>query len=138
MARTVERIPVNELRDSSFFNDGLKVLCYGNISRLEATMNHHFLDQLGEVSDEMTQEPKTIDELNDYIKQREFSHVIVPDEDYHILEDSLEGCCVPIVELLGDHWIPWSIDRKKNIWKKMELNMHLFFLQDFKKPMIIQ
>jgi hypothetical protein len=118
----------------SNFDDGLKVLAYGNVSKLESTMNHHFLDQLKEVSDEITQTPKTMEELNDYVTQNHFTHIIIPDEHFHILNGSLKGCVVPVIELLGDHWIPWAIDRKKDYLVENGIEHVFVFSNRFLEP----
>ncbi len=95
------------------FNDNIRVLVYGDISKLSSTMNHHFLDQLRATADDITQKPRTMDELNAYVARGGFTHLLVPDEWFHGLDGTLEGCDVPVVELLGDHWIPWAFDKKK-------------------------
>ena len=113
----------------------IKILSYGNITKLNENMNHHFLDQLLCVADEMTQKPKTINELNNYIKLKEFTHLIIPDENFHNLKGSLKECVVPVIELLGDHYIPWAIDIKKRYLKENGIH-HAFvftnrFLEDY-------
>lgn len=95
------------------YQDGLKVLGYGNLDKLKSTMNNHFYDQINLVSDEMTQTPKNLDELNEYVLDNKFTHVFIPDEHFHNLEGSFSGCKVPVVEFLKDHWIPWAVDRKR-------------------------
>jgi hypothetical protein len=96
---------------SQKFNDELRVLGYGNLSKLETLMSGHFLAQLRAVSDEVTQEPRTINKLNDHIKRGSFTHLFVLDEHFHQLEGSLEKCSIPVVGLLGDHYVPWAVDR---------------------------
>ncbi len=98
---------------SKKFKEKIKILGYANLSKLETLMDKHFLFTLQETSDETTQEPKTIEQLNDYIKKEDFTHVLIPDENFHNLEGSLKNCSVPVVEFLQDHWIPWAIKRKK-------------------------
>lgn len=116
------------------FNDNLNVLHYGNLSKLESTMNHHFLDQLNLVSDESTQDPKTIEELNEYIKEKNFTHVLIPDEHFHNLDGSLKECIVPVVELLGDHWVPWAIDKKRNYVIENGIKHVIVFSKRFQDP----
>lgn len=107
---------------------------YGDLDKLTATMNHHFLDQLILASDEITQEPITISVLNDYIKQGQFTHILIPDEHFHRLEGSLKNCVVPVIELLGDHWVPWAIDRKKDYIKKNKIKNAIVFSKRFQNP----
>ncbi len=116
------------------FEDNLKILAYGNISKLEAMMDHHFLGQLIAVSDEITEIPNTINELNNYIDEKEFTHVVVPDESFHKLNGNFRGCNVPIVELLLDHWVPWAIDRKKQYLEENGIREVLSFSNRFLKP----
>ena len=115
----------------------LKILSYGDITKLKKTMNHHFLNQLDYLADEMTQEPKTIEELNNYIGDGRFTHVIIPDENFNSLEGSLKKCNVPVIELLGDHWVPWAIDRKKKYIQENEIDdVFVFtnrFLEDYSR-----
>lgn len=118
------------------FDDGLKVLVYGDLERLEATMNHHFLDQLGAVADEITQNPKTISELNQYIRDNNFTHLIVPDEWFHRIQGTLEGCVLPPIELLGDHWIPWAISKKRDYLQKNRIQHAFVFSERFQNPYI--
>ena len=113
------------------FNDGLNVLAYGDIDKLATNMNHHFLDQLSVVSDEMAQEPRTLGELNDYVIFRGITHILIPDEHFHRLHGTLEGCVVPVVELLGDHFIPWAIDRKQNYLIKNGIKDAFVFTERF-------
>jgi len=116
------------------FNDNLKVLAYGNISKLSSIMSSHFLDQLTNVSDEITQEPRTINELNSYINGGKFTHVMIPDEHFHILKGSLEKCVVPVVELLGDHWVSWAVDKKKKYMLENGIKDALVFSRRFQEP----
>ncbi|MEN7982390.1 MAG: hypothetical protein ABFQ65_03000 [Nanoarchaeota archaeon] len=116
------------------FKDNLKILMYGDISKLEITMNHHFLDQLALTSDEKTQEPRTINELNDYISKGKFTHLLIPDENFHTLEGSLEKCIVPVIELLNDHWIPWAINKKKHYIKENGVKEAIVFSPRFQEP----
>ena len=113
------------------FKDSLNVLVYGDIDKLKVNSNHHFFDQLSCVSDKMTQNPKTIAELNDYILKGKYTHVVIPDEHFHRLNDSLEKCVVPVVELLGDHWIPWAIERKKEYIQKNGIKHAFVFSERF-------
>ena len=115
------------------FNDGIKVLVYGDVSKLESTMNHHFLDQLIEVSDDITQTPLNIGELNRYIAKGEFSHLLIPDEWFHRMDGTLKGCDVPVVELLGDHWVPWAFDKKKEYIKENDIKHAIVFSERFQK-----
>ena len=115
------------------FNDDIKVLVYGNVSKLKATMNRHFLHQLSAASDEMTQEPNMIGELNDYISDGEFTHVLIPDENFHKLDGTLSGCNVPVVELLGDHYILWAIDKKKKYINENGIKHAIVFSNRFQE-----
>jgi len=109
----------------------LKILSYGNITKLKENMDPHFLNQLNCVANEMTQEPKTINELNSYINNGKFTHVIIPDENFNNLEGSLKECHVPVIELLGDHWVPWAIDRKKRYIQENEIDDVFVFTNRF-------
>ena len=115
------------------FNDDIRVLAYGDISKLESTMNRHFFDQLCATSDEITQGPSTISELNRYVRRGEFTHVLIPDEWFHRLNGSLDGCNVPVVELLGDHWIPWAVDKKKKYMKDNGIRHTIVFSDRFQE-----
>jgi hypothetical protein len=95
------------------FDDGLNVLVHGNLSKLQTLMSRQFPCQLAAVSDDMTEEPKTIGDLNDHISRGGFTHVVIPDENFHGLDGNYGDCVVPIVTLLGDHWVPWAVDRKR-------------------------
>ena len=114
---------------SKKFNDNLNVLVYGNVDKLKANSDHHFFDQLSAVSDDMTQAPKTLSELNKYILEGSYTHVVIPDEHFHNLEGTLKGCDVPVVEFLGDHWVNWAIERKVNYLKDNGIK-HAFVLSD--------
>jgi hypothetical protein len=117
------------------FDDGLNILMYGDISKLKSTMNGHFFDQLSLASDKITQKPQTINELNCYIMDGKYTHILIPDENFHKLKGNLEECLVPTIELLGDHWVPWAIDKKrKYIIENNIKNIIVFtdrFLEDY-------
>ena len=115
------------------FDDGIKVLAYGDVSKLKATMNRHFLHQLEAVSDEVTQAPSTINELNKYVRDGDFTHVVVPDEWFHKLDGTLSGCEVPVVELLGDHLVPWAIDKKKKYMDNNGIRQAIVFSDRFQE-----
>lgn len=118
----------------SKFNDGLKVLGFTNLSKLEILMSRHFLLQLKAVSDEVTDVPKSMKELNDYVKQGKFTHVYVLDEHFHPLEGSLKGCEVPIVGLMGDHYVPWAVERKKKYIFDNDFDDVFVFTNRFLEP----
>jgi len=109
--------------------DNPKILGYGNFSKLEKLMSKHFPSQLKAVCDKLTETPKTMIDLNKYVKDGNFTHIIIPDEHFHQLDENLSGCNVPIIELLGDHFIPWAIERKKNYMKENEIK-HAFISTD--------
>jgi len=113
------------------FNDDIKVLMYGDVSKLESTMNRHFLHQLDAASDEITQRPSTMAELNRYVRNGKFTHVLIPDEWFHKLNGTLVGCEVPVVEMLGDHWIPWAVDKKKKYMKENGVRHAIVFTDRF-------
>lgn len=113
------------------FDDGIRVLGYGNLSKLETMMSRHFFFQLKEVSDEVTEEPRTIAQLNRYIGEGNFTHLFVPDEHFHQLEGNLKGCNVPVVELLGDHWVPWAIGKKREYVENNGVNHIIVFTDRF-------
>ena len=115
------------------FKDNLNVLVYGDVDKMENKMNNHFLDRLSHVSDKMTQEPKTIGELNDYVRDGKYTHVLVPDENFHKLNGSLEKCVVPVVEFLQDHWIPWAIDKKRDYLEKNGIEDTIVFSERFQE-----
>ena len=115
-------------------NKETKILMYGDLDKLKSLMDSHFLDQLTLVSDYQTQEPKTIKELNEYVSAGGYTHVLVPDEHFHKLEGSLKNCIVPIIELLGDHWIPWAIKRKREYMKENGIKNAIVFSKRFQKP----
>lgn len=116
------------------FNDEIKVLGYGNLSKLESMMDRHLLSQLEQVSDELTQEPRTICDLNDYILSEEYTHVIVPDENFHVLNDDFDKCVAPVTELLLDHWVPWAIERKKEYMSNNKISHAFVFSERFHEP----
>lgn len=118
---------------SKKFKDDLNVLVYGNVDKLKANSNHHFFDQLSAVSDNISQEPRTIGELNKFILNGDYTHVVVPDEHFHNLEGSLERCNVPVVELLGDHYVPWAIDRKVKYMQDNGIKHAFVFSDRFKE-----
>jgi len=115
------------------FNDDIRVLAYGDISKLESTMNHHFLDQLTAASDDITQEPRVMSELNRYIAEGEFTHLLIPDEWFHKIDGTLEGCNVPVVELLGDHYVPWAFDRKMKYIRENGIKHAVVFSERFQE-----
>ncbi|GAF93114.1 unnamed protein product, partial [marine sediment metagenome] len=90
-----------------------------------------FLHQLSAASDDVTQKPSIMSELNKYIHNGGFTHVLVPDEWFHKLDGTLRGCEVPVVELLGDHWIPWAVDKKKTYMKENEIKNAIVFSDRF-------
>ena len=116
------------------FKDKIRVLGFGDISKLSSIMSSHFFVQLSAVSDQMTQEPRTIDELNAYVREGGFTHVVVPDEHFHRLQGSLERCVVPVVELLGDHWVPWAVDKKKKYIEENGIKNAFVFSERFHEP----
>jgi len=113
------------------FQDRIRVLGYGNFSKLESLMSRHFFRQLRIVSDETTEEPRTVEQLNKFVQDGRFSHVTIPDEHFHQMEGSLKGCCVPVIELLGDHWVPWAIEKKKNYMQENEVKHAFVFTGRF-------
>ncbi|GEM_PF-2656790 len=116
------------------FDDGLRVLAYGDVSKLEATMNGHFFNQLRLAADEMTGIPSTMDELNKHVCDGNFTHVLVPDEWFYKLDGTLEGCDVPVVEFLGDHWIPWAVNKKKKYMRDNDIQHAIVLSNRFQKP----
>lgn len=116
------------------FDDDIKVLMYGDIPKLRSTMNHHFINQLEMVADEITQNPNTLKSLNKYIHEGEFTHVIIPDEWFHKLNGTLKNCEVPVIELLGDHWVPWAIDKKKKYIQENGIQHLIMFSDRFQEP----
>lgn len=116
------------------FNDDLRVLVYGDVSKLEKLMDRHFLGQLTSVSDEITQKPDTIEQLNKYVREGGFTHVLIPDEHFHKLKGSLEGCFVPVVEFLGDHWVSWAVKRKKEYMENNGIDHAIVFSSRFQEP----
>ena len=112
----------------------IKILGYANLSKLETLMDKHFLFTLHQTSDEVTQEPKTIEQLNSYIKKGNFTHLLIPDEHFHNLEGSLKNCAVPVVEFLQDHWIPSAIKRKKEYIINNKINNVITFSSRFLEP----
>jgi len=119
------------LKIENKFNDRIKVLGYGDLDKLKNLMDQHFFGQLSAVSDEITSEPRTIFELNNYIENGNFTHVIVPDEHFHNLEGVLKGCKVPVVELLLDHWVPWAVERKMNYIRENGIKEVIVFSERF-------
>lgn len=113
------------------FNDDIRVLAYGDVLKLKSAMDQQFFDQLSFASDDITDVPSTIGELNRYVADGNFTHVVVPDEWFHKLEGTLSGCDVPVVELLGDHWIPWAIDKKKDYMKENGIRHAIVFCDRF-------
>lgn len=113
------------------FKDGLNVLVYGDINKLKTNSNNHFFDQLQAVSDNMTQKPETIEELNKYLSDEKYTHVVIPDEPFHKLKGSLENCVVPVVEFLGDHWVTWAIERKINYIQENGIKHAFVFSERF-------
>ena len=112
----------------------LKILGYANLSKLDDMMDRHFVSTLHAVSDEVTQSPKDIAELNEYIERGEFTHVLIPDEHFHQLEGSLTNCNIPVVEFLQDHWIPWAVDKKKKYILDNGINHTVTFNPRFLEP----
>ncbi len=119
---------------NKIFGKKIKILGYANLSKLETLMDRHFLFTLQEASDEITQKPKTIKQLNDYIKKGGFTHILIPDENFHNLEGSLKDCKVPVVEFLQDHWIPWAIKRKKEYIINNGIKQVITFSNRFLEP----
>lgn len=115
-------------------NDGIKVLVHGDLSKLEKLMSRHFPSQLKAVSDDMTGGPKTVEELNNYISQGKFTHVVIPDEHFHGLEGDYRGCIVPVIELLGDHWVTWATDGKKKYMEENGIRDAFVFTDRFLGP----
>lgn len=112
----------------------IKVLGYADLSKLERMMDRHFFETLYSASDEVTQDPRTISELNDYISSEDFTHVLIPDEHFHRLEGSLKDCKVPVVEFLQDHWIPWAVERKIKYIKDNGIEHVITFSPRFLEP----
>jgi len=119
---------------SQKFKDNVRVLVHGDMSKLDGLMSRHFFNQLVAVSPELTQVPYTIRQLNDHVKRGQFTHVVIPDEHFHALDESYTSCKVPVVELLGDHFVPWAIQRKKNYIRENGIKDVFVFSNRFLDP----
>jgi len=115
-------------------NEGQRILVYGDINKLERMMDSHFLDQLRAIGDDITQTPKTIDQLNEYIRRGEHTHLLIPDENFHVLEGSLNGCSIPVIELLLDHWVPWVVNKKRKYIDENGIEHVIVFTGRFLQP----
>lgn len=122
------------MKRNNNFEDGIRVLGYGDFSKMEMMMSRHFLEQITEVSDEITESPRTIENLNEYLREGEFTHLFIPDENFHRLNGTLENCCVPVIELLEDHWVFWAIERKKNYLIQNGIKHTIVFTERFLEP----